>query len=108
MLGEFHPNSGVGSVHNPALPVMRSPDPMFAVRALSPHDLLFLDTEQTPPARRLDYLRLYRHRLAPQLIPTALADLDNRIAALLAAGVPVGRGAGPDAASSLVGGRRMQ
>ncbi|WP_280404553.1 DUF6875 domain-containing protein [Nocardia brasiliensis] len=43
MLGEFHPASSVGSVHNPTFPVMASPVPMFAVRALTPHDILFLD-----------------------------------------------------------------
>ncbi|MFR9753860.1 DUF6875 domain-containing protein [Nocardia sp. 004] len=43
MLGEFHPASSVGSVHNPAFPVMQSPVPMFAVRALTSHDILFLD-----------------------------------------------------------------
>jgi hypothetical protein len=110
MLGEFHPDSGVGSVHNPALPVMRSPDPMFAVRALSRHDLLFLDTEQTPPAQRLDYLHLYRRRLAPHLAPAELADLDARIAALLddASTSPSLPARNLDGAGSLVGGERVR
>ncbi|MFF3867069.1 DUF6875 domain-containing protein [Micromonospora sp. NPDC001898] len=56
MLGEFHPTSTVGGVHNRNLPVMRCPAPMFAVRAITPHDLMFLDQPETPPAHRLAYL----------------------------------------------------
>lgn len=43
MLGEFHKASSVGSVRNPEFTVMQSPVPMFAVRALMTHDILFLD-----------------------------------------------------------------
>ncbi|MEU4833185.1 DUF6875 domain-containing protein [Streptosporangium sp. NPDC023615] len=63
MLGEFHPDSRVASVHNPDFLVMRSPVPMFAVRALSPHDLLFLDNPATPPHIRIEYLTWYLHYL---------------------------------------------
>jgi hypothetical protein len=59
MLGEFHPLSTVGAVRNPRFRVMRSPMPIFTVRALSPHDLLFLDTPSTPPADRIRYLQHY-------------------------------------------------
>ena len=52
MIGEFHPASTVASVHNPELLVMRSPVPMFAVRALSPHDVLFLDSDAATPGER--------------------------------------------------------
>jgi hypothetical protein len=57
MLGEFHPRSSVASVRNPDLHVMRCPVPMFAVRALSRHDLAFLDTPHTAPDLRARYLR---------------------------------------------------
>ncbi|MFC5186747.1 DUF6875 domain-containing protein [Actinomadura harenae] len=67
MLGEFHPASQVGSVHNRGLAVMRCPVPMFAVRALSPHDLLFLDRPETPPGLRCRYLEAFLAHLGPRL-----------------------------------------
>lgn len=67
MLGEFHPESLVASVHNPDFVVMASPVPMFAVRAISPHDLLFLDTPAHPAAARAEYLTWYLHYLDHQL-----------------------------------------
>ncbi|MFJ8752106.1 DUF6875 domain-containing protein [Streptomyces sp. NPDC102441] len=67
MIGEFHPHSAVTSVRNPALPVMRCPVPMFAVRALSRHDVIFLDRPQTPPADREQYLKHLLHHLGDQL-----------------------------------------
>ncbi|MEV8333897.1 DUF6875 domain-containing protein [Streptomyces niveus] len=67
MIGEFHPRSTVTSVRNPALPVMRCPVPMFAVRALSRHDVIFLDRPQTPPAEREQYLKHLLHYLDDQL-----------------------------------------
>ncbi|MGW4370297.1 DUF6875 domain-containing protein [Nocardia takedensis] len=60
MLGEFHPASTVGSVHNRAFAVMASPVPMFAVRALTSHDHLFLDQ---PGPDRDELLRCYRDHL---------------------------------------------
>jgi hypothetical protein len=67
MLGEFHPSSTVASVRNPAFPVMRSPAPMFAVRALTVHDLMFLDQPGTPASDRMEYLNLYLRHLGDQL-----------------------------------------
>lgn len=85
MIGEFHPSSTVTSVHNPALPVMRCPVPMFAVRAMTPHDLLFLDRPHMPPAERLTYLSHFRDHVGHRLGPTARADLQARLAAVRAA-----------------------
>jgi hypothetical protein len=82
MLGEFHPKSDVGSVHNPDFPVMRSPSPMFAVRALSVHDLLFLDRDEFAAADRIRYLEHYLHYLSDLLSSKARADVDRRIAAV--------------------------
>lgn len=79
MIGEFHPTSDVGSVHNPRFHVMRSPTPMFAVRALSVHDLMFLDRPDRAPEQRVRYLELYLHHLADQLGPAARADAERRI-----------------------------
>ncbi|MEV4125677.1 DUF6875 domain-containing protein [Nocardia sp. NPDC049707] len=69
MLGEFHTSSSVGSVHNPTFPVMQSPVPMFAVRALTVHDILFLDR---PGEHRAELLGHYLDLLGDQ-IPTQIA-----------------------------------
>jgi hypothetical protein len=81
MLGEFHQASTVGSVHNRALPVMRSPEPMFAVRTMTPHDLLFADQPDTPPADRLAYLVHFDRHVSARLSPSARTQLGDRIAA---------------------------
>jgi hypothetical protein len=82
MLGEFHPHSPVGSVYNPQLPVMRSPVPMFAIRALSRHDLLFLDRPTTPPADLARYLRHLLRLVGDQLTSTDLDRIQARLAQL--------------------------
>ncbi|MFI7025177.1 DUF6875 domain-containing protein [Micromonospora sp. NPDC049900] len=79
MLGEFHPTSTVGSVHNRDLPVMRCPVPMFAVRAITPHDLMFLDQPDTPPADRLACLEAFGRHVGARLNAQALAGLRTRI-----------------------------
>jgi hypothetical protein len=84
MLGEFHRTSLVTSVHNGAFPVMRCPVPMFAVRAITPHDLLFLDQPDTPPAARLAYLQQFAAHVGGRLSPAARVDLQARIDALRA------------------------
>lgn len=43
MLGGFHPARAGTAVRNPRFPVWRCPAPGLAVRAMSPHDLMFLD-----------------------------------------------------------------
>jgi hypothetical protein len=73
MLGEFHPASSIGSVHQPAFPVMRSPVPMYAVRTIHPHDLIFLDRPGTPPQQRAAYLEHYLTHLDGRLSPTTRA-----------------------------------
>ncbi|MET7951056.1 DUF6875 domain-containing protein [Micromonospora sp. NPDC005324] len=85
MLGEFHPTSAVGSVHNPDLPVMRCPAPMFAVRAITPHDLMFLDQPDTPLSDRLIYLDAFRRHVGARLSPAAKAGLQTRITEVRAA-----------------------
>lgn len=80
MLGEFHAHSSVGGVHNRALPVMRCPAPMYVVRAMTPHDLLFADQPGTPPAERVAFLLAYRRHVGSRLSPAARSDLRVRIA----------------------------
>lgn len=79
MLGEFHPESTVASVRNPALPVMRSPVPMFAVRALSRHDLMFLDRPARSPAERRIALQQYLRHVGDQLPATERARVEIRL-----------------------------
>jgi len=79
MLGEFHPLSTVTSVYNP-LPVMRCPVPMFAVRALSPHDLLFLDSDAVTMGERRHYLEHYLRHVDAQLTPAVRARVADHIA----------------------------
>jgi hypothetical protein len=80
MLGEFHPDSTVAAARNPAFPVMRCPVPMYAVRAISAHDLMFLDRPGPGgDAAIAPYLRHYLRHL-PQA-PAARA-LRARLAAL--------------------------
>jgi Domain of unknown function (DUF6875) len=81
MLGEFHAGSSVGGAHNRALPVMRSPVPMYAVRAMTAHDLLFADQPGTTPAEREGFLLAYQRHLGPWL---SSAARDRLIAALAA------------------------
>jgi hypothetical protein len=80
MLGEFHAGSSVGGVHNRAFPVMRCPAPMYAVRAMTPHDLLFADQPGTPPADRLDFLLAYQRHVGCRLSATLHDALRDRIA----------------------------
>lgn len=79
MLGEFHPTSTVGGVHNRDLPVMRCPAPMFAVRAITPHDLMFLDQPDTPPVDRLAYLEAFDRHVGARLNQAARVGLHSRI-----------------------------
>ncbi|MFD3326564.1 DUF6875 domain-containing protein [Streptomyces sp. NPDC058701] len=81
MLGEFHEASTVGGVHNRAFPVMRCPEPMFAIRAMTPHDLLFADQPGTPPADRLSFLLAYERHIGPRLSPAAREGLQAHLAA---------------------------
>ena len=43
MLGGFHPARAGTAIRNPHFPVWQCPAPGLAVRAMSPHDLMFLD-----------------------------------------------------------------
>ena len=65
MLGEFHPTSGVASVRNEQLQVMQAPLPMYAIRGITPHDIMFLDRPTEDPQRRISYLEHYLHFVGP-------------------------------------------
>jgi len=79
MLGEFHPASTVTSVRNPLFAVMRCPVPMFAVRAMSVHDLMFLDRPGAHPHEAAPYLRQYLTNLGSQISPQVRQHLLSRL-----------------------------
>ena len=80
MLGEFHAGSAVGGVHNRAFAVMRCPAPMYAVRVMTPHDLVFADQPGTPPADRVAFLLAYQRHVGSRLSPPSRDDLRARLA----------------------------
>ena len=67
MLGEFHPASTVRGAHSPTFRPMRADVPLFVIRAMALHDILFIDGESTPLSMRVHelecYLRWNAHRL---------------------------------------------
>lgn len=56
MLGQFHPNCAEPAVLNAAFPVSRSPEPLFAIRRIAQHDILFLHAN---PAMFAEYKRRF-------------------------------------------------
>jgi hypothetical protein len=85
MLGEFHAASEVGSVRNEELVVMQSPLPMYAVRGLTPHDILFLDRPTEDPQRRIAYLEHYLYYVGPTLAASARTRVSATLDELKAA-----------------------
>lgn len=69
MIGEFHRQSDVGSVHNPDLKVLKSPEPFFVIRHMSVHDLMFLDSVKYPPQQKFEYLSAYKDFVGQKLPP---------------------------------------
>jgi hypothetical protein len=59
ILGEFHPDSHVRGVHSSRIKPLRSTIPAFVVRAIAPHDILFIDRVTSPPAVRIHELECY-------------------------------------------------
>lgn len=87
MLGEFHPASSVASVRNDALAVMQSPLPAYAIRGITPHDIMFLDRPTEDPQRRISYLEHYLHFVGPQLAASARLRVTESLEELKAAAV---------------------
>jgi len=85
MIGEFHPTSGVASVRNDDLHVMQAPMPMYAIRGITPHDIMFLDRPTEDPQRRISYLEHYLHFVGPQLAASARLRVSANLEELKAA-----------------------
>lgn len=82
MLGEFHPLSLTKGARSETFLPMRSSEPAFVVRAMSPHDALFIDRADSPAEVRLRELRHYQRWVGSALPETENARIDSRIAEL--------------------------
>ena len=85
MIGEFHPLSATKGVHSKTFRPMRSSQPAFVVRAMSPHDALFIDRTGNGAEVRLRELLNYQRWVGRTLPETEIARIDHRIAELRSA-----------------------
>jgi hypothetical protein len=72
MLGEFHPHSSVRGARSDRIFAMRADVPLFVVRAIASHDILFIDRESAPIGLRIHELECYL-RWAGNLLPAGEA-----------------------------------
>ncbi|WP_322042755.1 DUF6875 domain-containing protein [Paraburkholderia sp. J67] len=82
MIGEFHPLSKTEGVHSKAFRPMRSPHPAFVLRAITPHDALFIDQDNSPAEVRLRELLSYKQWVEKALPVGERLKIDTRIAEL--------------------------
>lgn len=86
MLGEFHPASTVRGAHSPTFRSMRSDVPLFVIRAMALHDILFIDGASASLGMRVHeldcYLRWNAHRLPAGEASRITARLAQRKAQL--------------------------
>ncbi|WP_213301900.1 DUF6875 domain-containing protein [Paraburkholderia sacchari] len=82
MLGEFHPLSLAKGAHSQTFLPMRSSQPAFVVRAMSPHDGLFIDRADSPAEVRLRELRHYQRWVGDALPEAESVRVVSRIAEL--------------------------
>ncbi|WP_206954419.1 DUF6875 domain-containing protein [Trinickia acidisoli] len=73
MLGEFHPASTVRGAHSDAFRPMRADVPLFVIRAMALHDVLFIDGKSTPIGMRVHELECYL-RWNAQRLPASDAE----------------------------------
>lgn len=93
MIGQFHPKSGEPAVLNPKFPVSRSPVPLFAIRYMASHDILFLHKNPTmfaeyqkrfgalynDPDRPMPetYVKLYNYSQTPGIGRSSYIDYES-------------------------------
>ena len=82
MLGEFHPLSAARGAHSETIFPMRSDMPIFVIRSIALHDILFIDRESGALAIRIHELECYLHTVGTMLPPGEAARIKNRIEAL--------------------------
>jgi hypothetical protein len=68
MLGEFHPLSAVRGAHSETICPMRSDVPMFVIRSIALHDILFIDRPSGALGMRIHELECYM-RAVGNLLP---------------------------------------
>lgn len=80
MLGEFHPASSVPGAHSATFRPMRADLPLFVIRAIALHDILFIDGESTSPVMRVHELECYLRWNAGRLPASDAQRIGERIA----------------------------
>jgi hypothetical protein len=79
MLGEFHPLSAVRGAHSEKIFPMRSDVPIFVIRAISLHDILFIDRPSGAPGIRIHELECYLRGVGNRLPLAEVTRLNARI-----------------------------
>lgn len=82
MIGEFHPLSVTKGVHSKSFRPMRSSRPAFVVRAITPHDAIFIDRDDSPAEVRLRELLNYKLWVGDALPKDDVLRIEKRIAEL--------------------------
>jgi hypothetical protein len=82
MIGEFHPLSMTKGVHSKTFRPMRSSRPAFVVRAITPHDAMFIDRDDSPTEVRLRELLDYKLWVGEVLPEDDILRIEKRIAEL--------------------------
>jgi hypothetical protein len=82
MIGEFHPLSVTKGVHSESFRPMRSSWPAFVLRAITPHDAIFIDREDSPAEVRLRELLDYKLWVGEALPKDDILRIEKRIAEL--------------------------
>jgi len=82
MLGEFHPLSQTKGAHSERFNPMRSTHDALVVRAISAHDILFIDRAGSPTQVRLRELTHYRRWVGDTLPEEERERIRHRIAEL--------------------------
>jgi len=82
MIGEFHPLSMTAGVHSRTFRPMRSNRPAFVVRAITPHDAMFIDRDGSPAEVRLRELLTYKSWVGAVLPEDEILAIEKRITEL--------------------------
>lgn len=79
MLGEFHPLSAVRGARSKMISPMRSDVPIFVIRSIALHDILFIDHESVSVGLRIHELECYLRWTREQLPLGEAARIRERI-----------------------------
>jgi hypothetical protein len=79
MLGEFHPLSAVRGAHSERICPMRSDVPIFVIRSIALHDILFIDRQSGALGIRIQELECYLRGVGSLLPPGEAARIKDRV-----------------------------